>query len=87
MTVSYTHLDVYKRQEDIARALAAMPEPRLLATTPVHLRALVESGVALPPLCGIVSATAPLSQELAAAAAARFACEVREMFGLSLIHI
>ena len=67
--------------QDIAAALAAMPAPRLLATTPVHLRALVESGVALPALCGIVSATAPLSQELAAAAEARFACEVREMFG------
>ena len=67
--------------EDIARALAAMPGPRLLATTPVHLRALVESGVTLPALCGIVSATAPLSGELAAAAEMRFACEVREMFG------
>jgi acyl-coenzyme A synthetase/AMP-(fatty) acid ligase len=67
--------------EDVARVLAETPEPRLLATTPVHLRALVESGVALPPLCGIVSATAPLSQELAAAAEARFGCEVREMFG------
>ena len=67
--------------EDIARVLAAMPEPRLLATTPVHLRALVESGGVLPALCGIVSATAPLSQELAAAAEARFGCEVREMFG------
>ena len=70
-----------KAQEDIAAALAAMPAPRLLATTPVHLRALVESGVALPALCGIVSATAPLSQELAATAEARFGCEVREMFG------
>ena len=34
--------------------------PRLLVTTPVHLRALVESGVALPPMPAIVSATAPL---------------------------
>jgi len=67
--------------EDVARALAETPAPRLLATTPVHLRALVESGVALPPLCGIVSATAPLSPELAAAAESRFACEVREVFG------
>ena len=66
---------------DVARALAQSPVPRLLATTPVHLRALVESGVQLPPLCGIVSATAPLSAELAAAAEARFGCEVREMFG------
>ena len=67
--------------EDVARALAETPEPRLLATTPVHLRALIESNVSLPPLCGIVSATAPLSQELAAAAEARFGCEVREVFG------
>jgi len=67
--------------QDVARVLDETPEPRLLATTPVHLRALVESGVRLPPLCGIVSATAPLSQELAAAAEERFGCEVREVFG------
>ena len=67
--------------QDVVRALEETPEPRLLATTPVHLRALVESGVRLPPLCGIVSATAPLSRELAATAEARFGCEVREMFG------
>lgn len=67
--------------EDVARALAQVPAPRLLVTTPVHLRALVESGVALPPLAGIVSATAPLAQDLAAAAEARFGGEVREMFG------
>ncbi len=67
--------------EDVARALAETPEPRLLATTPVHLRALIESNVQLPALCGIVSATAPLSQELAAAAEERFGCEVREVFG------
>jgi acyl-coenzyme A synthetase/AMP-(fatty) acid ligase len=67
--------------QDVARVLGETPEPRLLATTPVHLRALVESGVRLPPLCGIVSATAPLSQELAAAAEASFGCEVREVFG------
>ncbi len=67
--------------QDVARVLEETPQPRLLATTPVHLRALVESGVRLPPLCGIVSATAPLSQELAAAAEASFACEVREVFG------
>src|SRR5690606_39795124 len=57
------------------------PAPPLLATTPVHLRALVESGLALPPLAGIVSATAPLPRELAATAEARFGCEVREVFG------
>ena len=66
---------------DIAAALHAARAPRLLVTTPVHLRALVASGVALPPMAGIVSATAPLDPALAAAAEARFACEVREVFG------
>jgi acyl-coenzyme A synthetase/AMP-(fatty) acid ligase len=67
--------------QDVTDALAATPEPRLLVTTPVHLRALVEAGVSLPPMAGIVTATAPLPQPLAAAAEARFGCEVREMFG------
>src|SRR5690606_14939864 len=67
--------------QDVADALHEAQAPRLLVTTPVHLRALVESGVALPPVAGIVTATAPLPQPLAAAAEARFDCEVREVFG------
>jgi len=67
--------------QDIAEALHEANAPRLLVTTPVHLRALVESAVTLPPLAGIVTATAPLSQALAATAEARFGCEVREVFG------
>jgi acyl-coenzyme A synthetase/AMP-(fatty) acid ligase len=66
---------------DVARALQQAPAPRVLVTTPVHLRALVESGIVLPPLAGIVSATAPLPQAVAAAAEAGFDCEVREVFG------
>jgi acyl-coenzyme A synthetase/AMP-(fatty) acid ligase len=67
--------------EDVARALAHARGPRILVTTPVHLRALLVSECALPPLRAIVSATAPLSAELAAEAEARFGCEVREVFG------
>ncbi len=67
--------------EDIAAALRAIDAPRLLVTTPVHLRALVESSVSLPPMCGIVSATAPLPASVAMAAESRFGCEVRELFG------
>jgi acyl-coenzyme A synthetase/AMP-(fatty) acid ligase len=66
---------------DVADALRDAAAPRLLVTTPVHLRALVESGVVLPPLAGIVTATAPLPAAVAADAEARFGCEVREMFG------
>ena len=67
--------------QDVAQALHEANAPRLLVTTPVHLRALVESGVVLPPLAGIVTATAPLSRELAEAAETAFGCEVREVFG------
>ncbi|MEN5118495.1 AMP-binding protein [Luteimonas sp. TWI662] len=67
--------------EDIAAALRDAPAPALLVTTPVHLRTLVDSGVALPPLAAIATATAPLPQALAAQAEARFGCEVRELFG------
>ncbi len=67
--------------DDIARALQETPAPRLLVTTPVHLRALVASGVALPPLAGIVSATAPMPETLAREVESRYGCELREMFG------
>jgi len=66
---------------DIASALAQLPEPRLLVTTPFHLRALLESEVVLPPLAGVVTATAPLSAELARAVEQRYATRVLELFG------
>lgn len=66
---------------DIAATLGEVAGPRLLVTTPVHLRALLEAGIALPPLAAVITATAPLPAELAARAEARFGCEVREMFG------
>ena len=67
--------------DDVARACADAATAPLLVTTPVHLHALVESGIGLPPLAGIVSATAPLPAELARAGEARFGCEIREVFG------
>jgi acyl-coenzyme A synthetase/AMP-(fatty) acid ligase len=45
------------------------------------LRALLDSGHALPRFAGIVSATAPLARELAEAAEARFGVPVQEVFG------
>ena len=47
----------------------------------MHLRALVESGIALPPIAAVVSATAPLPVELAEAAEQRFGAVVLEVFG------
>jgi acyl-coenzyme A synthetase/AMP-(fatty) acid ligase len=66
---------------DVAAALAAVPTPRVLVTTPVHLRALVESGIALPSVAAMVSATAPLTLELAQAAEQRFRAPLLEVFG------
>lgn len=66
---------------DVARACAEAFAPALLVTTPVHLRALVQAAPAMPPLAGIVSATAPLPVDVARAAEAMFGCEVRELFG------
>ena len=66
---------------DVAAALAEVPAPRLLVTTPVHLRALVESGVTLPPVAAMLSATAPLPIELARAAERHFGAPLLEVFG------
>jgi len=66
---------------DIAAALQALPRPRVLISTPVHLRALLASSVALPPTDLIVSATAPLEQQLAAETEQRFGAELLEIYG------
>jgi acyl-coenzyme A synthetase/AMP-(fatty) acid ligase len=66
---------------DIATALADVPDPRILVSTPVHLRALVESGVELPELGAVVSATAPLPAELARAIELQFGTVLLEYFG------
>lgn len=66
---------------DVARALADAITPPLLVTSPVHLRSVLDSGITLPPLAGVVCSTAPLPVELAVAAEQRFGCEVRELFG------
>lgn len=45
--------------EDIRRALAAAPQPALLVSTPVHLKACLESSMSWPNLAAILSSTAP----------------------------
>ena len=66
---------------DVAAALAEVPAPRILVTTPIHLQALLRHPVELPSLAAITSATAPLSRELAAEAEARYGAPVIELFG------
>nr|WP_294508757.1 AMP-binding protein [uncultured Rhodopila sp.] len=66
---------------DIRDALLAMPAPRVLVTTPLQIRALLDNGMALPPLQAVISATAPLDPVLAAAAEQHWAAPVLEIFG------
>jgi acyl-coenzyme A synthetase/AMP-(fatty) acid ligase len=66
---------------DIAAAVAAAPRPRVLVTTPVHLRTLLAAGVEWPALDLLVSATAPLSRELACAAETRSGAPLLEIYG------
>lgn len=66
---------------DIAAALAELPRPRVLVSTPVHLRAIAGSLQDFPQVDVIVSATAPLDQSLAAAVTAKLGGELVEMFG------
>ena len=69
---------------DIDAALGAARAPRVLFTTPFHLRAWVEShgpGDAMPAVSKIVSATAPLSAGLARTAEARTGAELHEIYG------
>ncbi len=66
---------------DVAAALADVPAPRVLVSTPVHLRALVDSGVRFPDVALVLSATAPLEPRLAAEVERVLATEVRELFG------
>lgn len=79
------HCSVYSERpffpQDIAHALHDLPAPRVLVTTPVHLRALTEAKPELPALQAIWSATAPLSSALAACSEQQFETRLHEIFG------
>ena len=66
---------------DIVAALERLPRPRALVTTPVHLRALQSSGVALPAVDLVLCSTAPLPQQLAAETERRFKTRLLEIYG------
>jgi acyl-coenzyme A synthetase/AMP-(fatty) acid ligase len=66
---------------DVCSALAAAPHPRVLISTPVHLRALLAAEVAMPAVDLIVSATAPLSSDLAREVEEKFATRLLEIYG------
>lgn len=66
---------------DICNSLAQVPEPRVLVTTPVHLRSLLGTQLSLPKIELMVSATAPLSPQLALEAEHIFHAPLSEIYG------
>lgn len=66
---------------DVCTALADLPRPRTLISTPIHLRAILSSQQELPPADLIVSATAPLPRDLAREAEQRFRTPLLEIYG------
>lgn len=69
--------------EDIREALEQMPKKRFLVSTPVHLRAIVNSGIEFPNVDRVFSATAPLVPDAARAVEQVFSAEVFDMYGCS----
>jgi acyl-coenzyme A synthetase/AMP-(fatty) acid ligase len=66
---------------DVRAEFEALPRPRALVTTPVHLRVLLAEGDELPAADLLLCATAPLPPQLAAAAERRFAAPLHEIYG------
>jgi acyl-coenzyme A synthetase/AMP-(fatty) acid ligase len=66
---------------DVAAAVRRVPRPRVLVTTPIHLRTLLSSEVEFPPLDLVMSATAPLSRELAREVEEQYQAPLLEIYG------
>lgn len=66
---------------DIAHALALTPEPRMLVTTPFHLQIMLDSTISMPLLSKLISATAPLSVNLAVRAERVYHAPLYEIYG------
>ncbi len=64
---------------DVATVLAPLARPRVLVSTPVHLRALLACGIPQPAADLVVCATAPLQATIAA--------RVEELYGAPLMEI
>lgn len=71
--------------KDIKTILAALPSPRMLVSTPVHLRALVASPMGSLSVGSVLCATAPLSKSLAKQTESCFSAQLIEVYGCSEI--
>jgi len=69
--------------QDIADAIDAVEPPVVLVSSPIHLETLLKSGVKPKGLERILTATAPLSRELALRLESAFDTRVQDVFGCS----
>jgi acyl-coenzyme A synthetase/AMP-(fatty) acid ligase len=66
---------------DICETLEGVAMPRLLVSTPLHLRTLLEAGLPLPRIEMVLSATAMLSPQLAQDVESGFDAPLMEIYG------
>ena len=66
---------------DICQALEEMPQPRLLVTTPFHLRKLLDAGLDIPSVAAVVCSTATLPPALAEEVERRLQAPLIEIYG------
>ncbi len=66
---------------DICQALSGVPMPRILVSSPLHLRAWLDAQLPLPELAGVVSATAPMPAQLAQDIETRCKTMLFEIYG------
>ncbi|QJR80939.1 acyl-CoA synthetase [Alteromonas pelagimontana] len=69
--------------QDIVDTLGALPEPRCLVSTPVHLRALSATTEVPIPCHVVLCATSPLTSELACEIEQQFIAPLHEVYGCS----
>jgi len=68
---------------DIQRAISAMPSPRVLVTTPIHLKACVTLEKDWSDIDFVMSATAPMPENVAHQAEKIMNTQVKEIYGCS----
>ena len=68
---------------DIQSVLLNLPTPRVLVSTPIHLRALAESDLSFPKIDIVLCATSPLTSDLALKVEQQFNAELHEVYGCS----
>lgn len=77
---AYSHAQPFY-PADISAALEALPTPRVLVSSPLHLRAWLDAQQPLPTLAGIICATAPLDTKFAVQIETRCAAPLLEIYG------